>query len=315
MDDVKKIKLKTSDQLNAEDKKYITEHPTEFNDEDRTAWSDVLSSSSDAGQSGTAGEPSTAGNSDLGTGDGGGSSDAGTPTTDDPPTPPADATPQSPVFKTEEEARTFVRKEQERYEKEKKAAVDAAAPADKKWVEENWKPKDWNEPIKLIKDAVKEELKADQDAAVKADNARRDAAQADWQKLRTENKLPDVINKDGSENQAGIDLQNRIVDIGRKFNKKNFKDAYEVFMMVPVEKGGGFKVEAGDPPPPPPPDPQADAAAKAKNDADARKKAATKVGGQTPGSSANKGNGVIKPIAYEDLKKSRAKLLREALGQ
>lgn len=309
--ELKDLLLKTAGQLKTEEREFIKQHVAELTDEDKDAYAVFLNSPADAG--GSEGKPSAgaadAGGNSGGEGDAGGSADQG-----------GGAAPSNQpayVFKTEEDAQKFVKDQIAQNEKDKQAAIDAAAtPAEKKWVEDTWKPQTWNEGIKTAAEAavvIMEEKQAKANKAAQEHNTR---VEADWQALRTEHKLPDLRNDDGSANPEGLKLHDAIVDIGTKMGKTNFKDAYEVYMMIPVEKGGGYQAAVGTPTPPTPSEAGA-ALAKQKQDKMAQqKKVASQIGGQNPGGAAGQGTGGtgFKPT-YEDLKtKSRAKLLKEALA-
>lgn len=308
---LEKLRLKTAGQLKDNERTFIKEHAAELTDEDKEAYSVFLDTAPDAG--GGEGQPS-AGAADAGAsagsgGDaGGGGNEGGNPAANG---TPSEAQPAY-VFKTEEEAQNFVKKQ---IAQDKQAAIDAAAtPAEKKWVEDNWKPKDWNQGIQTAAEAAVAIMEEKQKKAAEAADAHNKRVEADWQALRTEAKLNDIKNDDGTVNTDALKVHDAIVEIGTKFGKKNFKDAYEVYMMVPTDKGGGYVVTPGETPPP---TPSEAGAALAKQKADkiaAQKKAAAKLGGQNPGSAAQGGGGAGFKPAYEDLKLSRSKLIKRALA-
>jgi hypothetical protein len=293
--DLNKLRLKTASQLNDAERTFIREHSADLTDEDKSAYADFLTPSENAGEPENGGEAGAAGEGNVGTGEGEGASGGGeTPTPA--PTPPTEPSYQ---FKTEEEAKAFVQKT---LAEEKQKAIDAATtPEEKKYVEENWKPKNWNEAFKTAAEAAADLVEQRQQAQAKKIEEHNKKVEAEWQALRTEHKLEDVTT------EAGLKIHNAIVDIGVKFGRKNFKDAYEAYMMIPKEKGGGYEVPVSDA-----------AAVLAKQKADKlaeQKKVAAKVGGQNPGAGSVKGNAPLKPISYEDMKtKSKSKLIKEALA-
>lgn len=304
--DPKIIKLKTVSQLNDTDKTYIREHPTEFTDEDRSAWAGAFNSSDEPAGGGEGTDPAPAGTGDEPV---------------DPPADPVDPAPTDPApaaavdpttgfqFKNAEEAQEFVKKE---FEKQKQAAVDAATtPEAKKYVEENWKPKNWQEGIKTAAEAAADIIQERQKEEAKRIQAHNAKVEVEWQDLRKAHKLKDITDPDGQK------VHDAIIAIGTKYGKKNFKDAYEVYKTIPVEFGGAYKPKATEPAPadPAPADP-APAPAAAKTTVAAAKKVATKIGGQNSGNApAAGGSGVIKPPTYEDLQtKSKSKLIKEALA-
>lgn len=306
--DLDKLRLKTAGQLSTPEKEFVKQHVAELTDEDKDAYAIFLDSPADEGSG--EGKPSVgaadAGGTPSGEGDAGGSADqgGGTPSGNQP----------AYVFKTEEDAQKFVKDQIAQNEKDKQAAIDAAAtPAEKKWVEDTWKPNNWNEGIKTAAEAAVQIMEDKQKKAVEAANEHNKRVEADWQALRTEAKLADLKNEDGTDNVEAIKVHDAIVAIGTKMGKKNFKDAYEVYMMIPTDKGGGYVVTPGETPPP---TPSEAGAALAKQKADkiaAQKKAAAKIGGQNPGSPSQGGAGTGYKPTYDDLKLSRAKLIKRAL--
>lgn len=294
--DLNELKLKMSSQLSDSEKDFIRQNSDKLNDEDKEAYADFLNV-----------EPESNFETPENGSESGGEEPPAPVATPEPPveTPPASTGYQ---FKSEEEAQEFVRKE---FERQKQAAVDAAkTPEEKKWVEDNWKPKNWNEGIKTAAEAAADIIEERQAARAKAIEDHNKAVEADWQNLRTEAKLPDIRNEDGTENPEGLKIHNAILDIGVKFGKKNWKDAYEVYKIVPVEHGGGYVSANGTPP-----STSEAAAILAKSKTDAAKKAAAKLGGNNTGTEAGKGNSPLKPLTYEEMKsKSSAKILREAIS-
>jgi hypothetical protein len=302
--DPKQIKLKLSSQLNDNDKQYIREHSDQFSDEDREAWKDALGS---AGEAAAVVEPET----------------PAAPAAVEPAapvTPEPAAQPQTPqggfTFANEDEAKAYVAK---LFDAEKQKAIDAArTPEEKKYVEDTWKPKNWNESIKTTAEAAADILEQRQQLRNKQVEEHNKKVEADWQSLRTEHKLKDI------DDAEGLKVHDAIIAIGAKYGKKNFKDAYEAYLTIPAEFGGGYKPKTETPAPADPATPAPAAAAPtvttseaaailAKSKSEAAKKAASKVGGNNPGTNAKPGNAGIKPISYEDLKKSPSKLLREAM--
>lgn len=311
--DINKLKLKTAGQLDDKEKDFIRQNVDKLDDEDKDAYDSFLNPPSDNG--GSEGQPS-AGAADAG-GNPAGSSDAGGSGDQNNGAAPSAGTPGDQpayTFKTEADAQAFVKAQIEKDAKDKQAAIDAAAtPAEKKFVEDNWRPNNWNEGIKVVKDAVKQELQEEAQAQQKKVEEHNARVEADWQALRTANSLPDMVNPDGTENADGRKLHDAIVDIGTKMGKKNFKDAYEVYMMVPTDKGGGYVLPSN---PNPTPSEAASALAKQKADkAKIQKDAAAKVGGQNPGSAGQSGGGAGFKPTYDDLKtNSRQKLIKRALA-
>jgi len=318
--DPKQIKLKMASQLSEADKGYINEHPDQFSDEDRTAWSDVLGSSGTA----PAAVPEEPGS--------GTPAPAASPTPPTPesgtapgttPDPSGGATPPTPTpapagftFKNEDEAKNYVKK---LFEEEKQKAIDAArTPEEKKWVEDNWKPKNWNEGIKTAAEAAADIIEQRQVLRAKQVEEHNKRVEADWQALRTEHKLKDI------DDPEGVKTHDAIIAIGTKFGKKNFKEAYEVYMMVPVEQGGGWKPKEATPATPPADHPATPAtppvtpseAASVLAKSKAQKAAAAKIGGKSPDTTAAGGSSPINVPTYNDIHtKSRNKLLKEALGK
>lgn len=309
--DLDQLRLKTASQLSDPEKDFIKENNDKLTQEDKDAYASFLApeenGSSDAGDSGD-GRTDAGGTVDNGAGNGGeggsaagdggdgGASGAGAGESAQPP---------AHVFKTEEEIQAYVKEEIAKNEKEKQAAIDAAAtPEEKKYVEDNWKPENWNKGISTIKDIVKKELKEEDEAErVKEVGKKLDA---EWEELSKEKNIPALTTKEGRE------IHSSIINYGRASGKQNFHDAYEVWATVPKKFGGGLETVTA----------QTDAAAeekkvvdeKAKKDAAERRAAAGKIEGQNQGAGSVKGAASLSPISYEDLKQPRSKLLKKALS-
>lgn len=295
--DLDQIRLKTSSQLDDNERDFIRENQDKLTDEDKDAYASFLNVEETSGEEASETVQDSKGQEVP--------SEEGeaapvSPVAPEPPTPPTD----SFSFKSEEEAKEFIRKQSEENERQKQAAIDAAqSPEEKKWVEDNWKPKTWNEGIKTVKDIVKQELKEEQEEErVKAEGVR---LAKEWDEIVAEKQLPNLSTNEGRA------IHDSVVRFGIAAKKQNFKDAYEVWEKVPKQFGGGLDETVS-----PPADPVVQAQEEQKAKAEAARKAASKLGGQNPGgpTGGSRGSSPLKSISYEDLKKGRGKLIKEALN-
>lgn len=286
--DLDKVKLKTVNQLSEDDKKLLNDNVDKLTDEDKTAYSSVLVSGEGASEEGESSEGNDTNSQNQ---------DGGEDSSEAPASESKTEEPQAVAFKTEAEAKEFVRKE---LESQKQAAIDAATtPEEKKWVEDNWKPKDWNEGIKTAAEAAADIIEERQKEREKKGEENAKRLEKDWQSVRTTNKLPDRSTPEGKE------IHDSMVKLAVKYGKKSFSEVYELWSQTPKEFGGGYdpvgaakKIEDE----------------RKKTEVNDRKAAAARLTKQNPGAGSVKGSGSLN-ITYEDIKKPRAKLLREALQQ
>jgi hypothetical protein len=303
--DLKDLLLKTSAELNDDEKKFVKENEDKLSDEDKDAYSDFLNvQPDDAGVGTGAGDGSDDGNKGGGTGEGG---DGGNGAGDGTPAPGADDKPAY-VFKTEEEAQKFVRDQIAKNEADKQAAIDAAkTPEEKRYVEDNWKPENWNKGLNTIVATVKEELR--QEAEAKAEKEAIEYWTNQWNELSTAKNLPSL------ETQEGKLLHTQVINLMRGYGKKTFAEGYELWEKVngvvnpvaPTDAGAGAGGGADDAAQKAKDDAKAAADAKAKVEAD-RKKAAAKVGGANAGTEKPNNGTSVKPFAsYEEMKKTSSR--------
>lgn len=263
--DLDEIRLKTSEELNDEEKSFLKENVDKLTDEDKEAYAGFLTTKPEENSD------------DNGDGAGNGEDGGGVGAGGKPPAPY--------VFKSEDEARSFVAKTvSEEQAKQKQAAIDSArTPEEKLFVEKNWKPKDWNEGIKTIKDVVKQELKDEQAEETKKQETQRRAFESEWDGIVSANKLPK------RDTEEGRKVLKSVYDIGIKYNQPNFTKAYELYKAIPKSQGGGLEVMVN---------------------SSVQRNAAGKVVGNTP--DGNKGKSVA-PKSYGDLhNKSMSQLVRDA---
>lgn len=295
--DLEKVRWKTVSQLDDSEKEFLRQNADKLNDEEKDAFKDFLTPDNptppaDQTGKGEGGEGNNQGS--QGAQDAGGQAPA-SGAEGGQPTAPATGY----QFKSEEEAAAFVKKQLDENEKAKKAAIDAAAtPAEKKWVEDNWKPKTWNEGIKTAAEAAVEIMENRQKEREKKANEARERAEKDWQALKTKYSLPELTTDEG------IKIHNQIVDIGLKHGKKNFQEAYDLWSIIPTDKGGGYKIpasEAG----------AALAEQKKKQVAEQKKVAAKMGGGGGEGNQQPSGGGSLDTPDYKQLHEARS--VRELL--
>ncbi len=262
--DLDKIKLKTAEQLIDTEKEFLRANIDKLNEEDKEAYKDIIIPP----------EPETS-------------------TPEEPENlethEPETSTPEDKkfTFSNEEEAREFVRKQTEENERAKQAAIDAAkTPAEKKYVDENWRPKNWDEAVKLAVKHAKEEIRKEDE-----ENRQKQISQSlqkQWEDLAIEKKLPDIKTKEGRT------IHDNIVKYGIATNKHTFQEAYDVWLKVPKEIGGGFNPDDKTTLPITPSD--------AGKILAQQKKVASKIGGQNSGV---KPAGTAGKISYDKLHKAR----------
>jgi len=282
MPNLDEVRLKTVSQLSEDDKTFLNQNVDKLTDEDKEAYSSVLSVSE-------------------------------TPVTPEAPaTPEIPATPETPyTFKSEEDAKAFVtkqldekKKKEDQDAKDKQAAIDAAkTPEEKKYVEDTWKPKNWNEGIKTAAEAAADIVEQRQKAKEKETEENGKRLAREWGDVSKENKIPSLETKEGRS------IHDQVVKLALQHGKTNFKDAYQLWSQTPKEFGGGYdpikvaeKIQKDE------------AEKKEKAEAEERRKAAAKIGGQNQGAGSIKGSGPLKPMSYEDMKKGRNKVIKEALN-
>lgn len=276
-----KLKLKTSGQLTDTEKDFVRQNVDKLNDEDKSAYADFLQVQETPIEENQPGEQDAAGSETPPEGGNGGE-------TAKPPVTPSFS------FKSEEEAREFVRKQTEENERAKQAAIDkATTPEQKKYVEENWKPKDWDEGIRKTVEIAKKEIREEMEEARQKEIGVK--LQKEWEDLAKEKKIPALTTKEGKT------IHDNIVKYGVAAGKQTFKEAYSVWERIPKEFGGGLEPGAK-----PPVDPSEAAKVLA-----AQKKAASKIGGQNTGTKP--GDSGLK-VSYADLHKARSteELLKKA---
>lgn len=301
--DINKLKLKTAQQLNDGEKDFIRNNQDKLNDEDKDAYSSFLtadipspegtegeSSNSEGGSENSAGQESAEGGNESegedsrpsgGGGDGSESTGAFT-------------------FKSEQEAREWVKKVKDEDDAAKQKAIDAATtPEEKKYVEDNWKPKDWNEGLRTAVKIAKEEIKAEAEEERIQKNFEK--FDREWKTLSKERNIPSLDTVEGRKIHA------QIIGIMRGYGLTTFKSGYEKWAKIE-----GIDVTAGD---------QSGqqnnetVVTTDKQKISAQKAAAAKIGGQNAGAGSVKGSGSIKaPNAADIRNKSTNKLIREGLA-
>jgi hypothetical protein len=213
------LKLKTADQLRPNEKEFLKQNVDKLNDEDKDAYRDFLETPAPEVNANESVVPEVA-----------------------EPVVPAKAEPEPVVFKTEAEAKAFVEKVTAEREakaaqdaKDKQAAIDAAkTPEEKKYVDENWKPKDWNEGIKTAAEAAADILEQRQDKKNKAEKAQREALEKEWDGITEKNKLPARSTPEGQK------ILKAVFEVGTKYNQRTFTEAFELYSKIPVDQGGGY---------------------------------------------------------------------------
>lgn len=291
--DLDAVRLKTNSQLDDNERQFLRDNIDKLTDEDRQAYDFLTDNStpleSEGGESTDSESGSAAGKSQ-------------TPTP--PQTPSVGEAPQAYSFKSEEEAKAFVKKQLEEQQSEKQKAIDAAAtPEAKKYVEENWKPDNWNVAMQKAVEFAKEEIK--EETRQQEIKKNYDEFDRQWTEVSTEHNLPALDTVEGRQ------IHNQITHLMVGFGLTTFQEGYAKWeVLTAAEKAATENI--------PTPNISASEAgaalAKARSDkAAAARKAATKIGGQNAGAGAVKGSASLKPTA-EDLRgKSMTKLIKEGL--
>lgn len=261
--DLDKLKLKTSDQLNDQEKEYITNNQDKLNDEDKEAYADFLNKDESVAE--TSSEETTTETENA----------EGEETATETAATTESATTESAVdegfkFKSQEEAQEFVRKQLEESEKAKQAAI-AAAPTkeEKERIDKEWKPTDWLHAKKVLGSELKDEIKKEIREEDEKERQRQVGIQLqkEWEALAKEKGLP------SDKTPEGKTIHDSIVNFGIAAKKTTFKDAYAVWSKVPKEYGGGFEVAK-----------VAEEKQDEKKQISEQKKVASKIGGQSSGS-------------------------------
>lgn len=297
---IDEVKIKPAKWLDDGEKDFLRQNVDKLNDEDKAAYADFLTPDDDT--AGTGDQNAAAGSSDDGNNNGGQGDQANANAAGDDQSGKdagagANANPVNPdtgyQFKNEAEARAFVERTLQEKEAEKQKALDAAkTPEERRFVEDNFKPDNWNEGFKLAVKFAKEEIRAENAAEEKkvADNRKR--LQTEWEDVAKVNSLPSL------DTQEGRVVHDQILKIAIAHGKTNFKDAHELWSMIPAEKGGGYKVDAS----------TAGAAladAKKAQMSD-QKKVAAKVGGQQPAGTQKSAAGSLDVPDYKTLHEARS---------
>ena len=283
--DLDKLRLKTSDELNTDEKEFIKQNVDKLDDEDKEAYANFLVDQSESEESPAAGTETPA----AGEGSGGnaGAGNGGS----QPQTPPATG---GYTFKNEDEAKAFVAKtlkeQKEKEEADKQKAIDAAkTPEEKKYVEDNWKPKDWNEALKVATKAAMDAIREETRNETAKQEETRKKFEEEWDGIVEKNKLPK------RDTEEGTKILRQVYEIGIKYHQPNFTTAYELWSSIPTDKGGGLDTGKG---------------IISKNSA--QRQAAARVAGNTPSGQQGK---TMSPKSYQELHgKSDSQLIREAAG-
>lgn len=271
--DLDKLKLKTTTQLTPDEKLFIKENEDKLTDEDKDAYSDFLV------------ETPAEENLDEGSEENDGSSEENTEGGEN----AESEQPKPLVFNTEDDAKKFVQETvnalTEKQKQDRQVEIDAAkTPEEKRYVEENWKPKDWNEGIKTTVDATIKALDEREKTQKEEHDAQAQKFASEWDGIVKANNLPKRGTKEGDE------VLKKVYDIGIKYKQPTFTDAFDLYNKLPVTQGGAF-------------------GSKSRNTS--QREAASKVAGQTPSDGVTK---TAAPKSYQELKgKTPSQLMRDAL--
>lgn len=195
------------------------------------------------------------------------------------------------VFKTEEEARSYVDKLYE--EKQKRAQTDeerASLSEERKKILDpiNWFPEGYkaDNPGQFAKDLWAKMSQAAQ-VEQQMSQEKRQEYEDQYNELIKEGAVPPLDTEEGKE------VRKNIANLGIAHGKSNFREAYALWSMIPEDKGGGYKIGGNDN------SEENEAKKQAKRE---QKKAASKVGGGSKGSSdVSKGKTGLK---YSELKET-----------
>lgn len=271
--DLDKVRLKTVEELESKEIEFLNANLDKLTDEDKDAYATILKVE-DKGDEGEDGDDKGSEGDDKGDDKGKGEE--------------GDDKPKGFAFASEDEAKKYVADQIiEQQKKDRQAAIDAAkTPEEKKYVEENWKPKNWNEGIKVAVKAALDEVDERRKQETQKQEDQRKAFEKEWDGIVATNKLPKRETEDGKK------ILKAVFDIGTKYGQPNFTKAYDLYTKIPESEGGGLKVGNG-----------------GKGDMSEQKKRAAQVTGKT----ADDGKGKsAAPKSYQDLHgKSINQLIRE----
>lgn len=271
--DLNALKLKTSQELNDDEKKFLIEHKNELDQYDVEAYSDFLNAPAEEATEEVAPEA----------------------VAETPQAPAPAPEPEPFAIKSEEEARELVRKELQSFEAEKAKAMAAArTPEEREHIDATWKPQDWLHARKVMGQEIKDELKAELRAEKEQEETDKAIKfwQDQWDEVAKEKNLKPLTTPEGKK------VHDEIVHTMRGYNIGTFKEGYELWEKIKVIQSGGQ----------PAPTPSEAGAALAKSKMTAQKQAATKVGAANPGSVKPVSTSGVKPFdTYEDLKKASSR--------
>lgn len=266
--DINALKLKTSPELSDQEKDYIKQNIDQLNDEDKAAYADFLPVEP---------EPEAVEVKEETVQPEGKVETVVEEKQED----------QSFAFKSEDDAKAFVERINKEQQTQKQAAIDAAAtPEEKKYVEENWKPADWNEGFRKTVEIVKSELKAEADKKAEDDAVK--YWQDQWTDLSKEKQLKPLDDPEGRK------VHNQIINIMRAYGANTFKEGYEMWEKFETVRNAAPTTVI---------EPKTD-----KSKTDALKKAASKIGASSATEEKTKDTAGVKPFAsYEEMKKTSSR--------
>lgn len=285
--DLEKLKLKTSSQLLPEEKEFIKQNQDKLNDEDKEAYADFLAEDTDEVVDDSSGDASVDDENADDTTEEAADDNA---STDDETKEPQE-TKSVFQFNSEDEAKDFVKKIQEEDAAKKKAAIEAAqTPEEKRYIEENWKPIDWNDAAVRLTDVVMQRIEEKTQAEQKAIEDSNKKLDAEWLELSKQHSIPDRTTDEGKK------IHDSVVQVAIRYNLSTFHDAYDLWSKIATDQGGGYKISASEA--------GATLAEKKKEQVSTQKKVASKINTNNQGS-GQKQTGNLQTPDYDTLHKAK----------
>lgn len=300
------VRHKPLDLLSQDEQQLIVENKDKLDDEERDAFSSLLTPATTGVDDGDAGGDKEGGEKDTGKEDEGEQDASGEGKN-------GEGNPASAVvtFKTPEEIQAYVDKRIEEKTKEippmppvETKKEDAKHPEPPKPIfPEGYEPKDWNEFAAKLQehlvpktvDTLKEMTKAEQDEMRRINSG----FTQEFSELVSEGKLPDP-EKEPDKFQAA---EKQILAIGVTYGQESIKTAYDLWSKIPTDKGGGYEL------------PTVEENPKPKLDKDALRKQ-KEAAGRVAGSGGDKQT-PSKEIKYEDIADPRKRdgMIEKMLNQ
>jgi hypothetical protein len=255
MDEFEKTRWKLADEMDAHDIEVLSANKDKLNDEEKAAFGTLLNLTPEAGNT----------ESDVAIPDVDPLEQAIATAGDEPVThviePPVPTVPTPPVLPdnviTQDKLDSYIEGKRKEWEAEGKTAAEQKTEQDKieKLFDEGYTPKDWNEYSTQFLDKVAPILEKRFFAKLEAAEAQKTAQRqqmSDTQKavyaafenefktLATNKLIPDPSTQADEYKK----VHDAIIAIGDAHGKTNITDAYKLWSIIPVDKGGGLDYQS-----------------------------------------------------------------------